>query len=75
MGSVAGCFGMGTCITCRDIAVDEAAETWPIKVARHHLKRLGLSKVSSKSRIVALSENLELDRIIIRDVDEVVKEY
>jgi hypothetical protein len=73
VGLVTRRFDSGARIAGRDVAIDEASEVRPIEVARDDLKRLGLTKVSGRSGIVALVEDLELDRIVVGNVDEAVE--
>jgi len=73
VGLVTRCLDSGARIAGGDVAIDEASEVRPIEVARDDLKRLGLTKVSGRSGIVALVEDLELDRIVVGNVDEAVE--
>ena len=75
MRLAARCFGSGTGVACGDVTTNEAAKTRPIEVTGDQLKGLGLAKVASGRRVVALAEDLGLDRIVVGDIHEAVEEH
>src|SRR5690349_10223792 len=75
MGFVAGHLGTGAGIAGGDVALDKASDLWPVEVERDNLKRLCLSKMACRDRVMALSENLELDRILVGHIDQAIKEH
>jgi hypothetical protein len=65
---VTGCFGSGACVAGGYVTVDIITEVRPIEIAGDKFEGLGLSKVACRWRVVALAENLEFYRVIVRDV-------
>jgi hypothetical protein len=72
---VARCLGAGTGVARRDVPVDEATEARPVEVAGDELVRLGLAEVTCGRGVVALAEDLELDRVAVWDVHEAVEKH
>ena len=62
-------------VACGDVSIDKAPSVGPEEVASNEFKRLGLTEVSGGLGVVALTENLGLDRIVVGDVHEAVEEY
>ena len=64
-------FRPGTGVTRGNILVNELSHVWPVEVSLHKLQCLGLSKVSCRRRVMEGLEDLNLERIIVGDIDEV----